>query len=159
MVSPLMVMAVLSSPVEDVPTYIPDRVQEVTVTQPSEGISEPEKIEEEEVEQYPNTSVRTYALKGERQEVVDAILAAFPEAPIMLEVARCESNLKPNADRSNLSVDVGLFQINQVHLPSLEKLGLDRRDMHDNIAYSRILFDRNGLGDWYMSEHCWAKYA
>lgn len=90
--------------------------------------------------------------------VEEKILRAFPNAPIMVEVARCESSLDPLADREDRNVDVGLFQINQVHLPRLAELGLDRRDIDDNIAYAKMLYDYNGLRDWYMSEHCWAKY-
>jgi Transglycosylase SLT domain len=89
------------------------------------------------------------------QSVVEEILKVFPDAPIMVEVARCESGLDPLADRANLNVDVGLFQINQVHNERLAQLGLDRRDIHDNLQYARMLYDESGLGPWYMSEHCW----
>lgn len=90
--------------------------------------------------------------------VEEKILKAFPDAPIMVEVARCESQLDPLADRGNLNVDVGLFQINQVHLSKLKELGLDRRNIDDNITYARMLYDYNKLGAWYMSKHCWSKY-
>ena len=86
------------------------------------------------------------------------ILEAFPDAPIMVEVARCESQLNPLADRGNLNVDVGLFQINQVHLRTLDSLGLDRRNIDDNITYARILYDESGLNAWYKSRDCWAKF-
>jgi len=91
-------------------------------------------------------------------DVVDKIITAFPDAPIMVWVAICESELNPTADRANLNVDVGLFQINQVHLPELNRLGLDRRNVDDNIAYAKILYNESGLGPWYMSKHCWEKY-
>ena len=90
--------------------------------------------------------------------VKDQILKVFPDAPIMIYVAMCESGLDPLADRGNLNVDVGLFQINQVHLPRLRELGLDRRDLQDNLFFARMLYDSSGLSPWYMSEHCWSKY-
>lgn len=90
--------------------------------------------------------------------IEEEILRAFPDAPIMVEVARCESGLDPLADREGRNVDVGLFQINQVHLPRLAELGFERRNLHDNIAYARMLYDWNGLNDWNMSRHCWSKY-
>lgn len=90
--------------------------------------------------------------------IEEEILRVFPDAPIMVEVARCESNLDPLADRENRNVDVGLFQINQVHLPTLAELGLDRRNTIDNLTYARMLYDWNGLNDWYMSRDCWSKY-
>lgn len=90
--------------------------------------------------------------------IVKRILETFPEAPIMVNVARCESGLNPSADRANLGVDVGLFQINQVHLVTLNRLGLDRWDLEDNLTYARMLFDNAGLRDWYMSKHCWEQF-
>lgn len=98
----------------------------------------------------------------DKQYVVDRILETFPEAPIMVQVAMCESGLNHRADRltndGRTGIDVGLFQINQVHLATLNRLGLDRYDLEDNLTYARMLYDANGLRDWYMSEHCWAKY-
>lgn len=95
--------------------------------------------------------------------VTQAILNMFPDAPIMVTVAKCESGLDPLADRINYDgrtgIDVGLFQINQVHLPRLRQLGFDRKNLHDNLAYTRMLYDEQGLGPWYMSKHCWSKYA
>lgn len=90
--------------------------------------------------------------------VEEKILKAFPDVPIMVEVARCESQLDPLADRGNLNVDVGLFQINKVHNEKLAELGLDRRNIDDNITYARLLFDKAGLQPWYMSKDCWSKY-
>ena len=90
-----------------------------------------------------------------QEEVIDKILKAFPDAPIMLDIARCESELNPSADRENLGVDVGLFQINQVHLSELNRLGLDRWDIDDNITYARLLYDTQGTQPWFMSQHCW----
>ena len=90
--------------------------------------------------------------------IEEEILRVFPDAPIMVEVARCESGLDPLADRENRNVDVGLFQINQVHLPRLAELGLDRRNTIDNLTYARMLYDYSGLKPWNMSRDCWSKY-
>lgn len=92
----------------------------------------------------------------DKHYVIEQILKVFPDAPIMVEVAKCESNLNPAADRKG--IDGGLLQINQIHLPTLSELGLDRYDLHDNLTYARILYDQSGLGPWYMSKHCWGKY-
>ena len=100
---------------------------------------------------------RLVAREGESQEVIDAIVNKFPEAPVMVEVARCESKLNPKADRRG--IDGGLLQINQVHLPELARLGLDRYELYDNLAYSRILYDQSGLTPWNMSRYCWGKYV
>lgn len=99
-------------------------------------------------------SARLTALAGEDQYVIDEILKLFP--PIMVEVARCESGLNPKADRKG--IDGGLYQLNQVHLPQLNKLGLDRYELHDNLTYAKILYDSSGLSPWNMSKHCWGQY-
>lgn len=91
----------------------------------------------------------------EQVDVVVKILETFPEEPTMVRIAWCESHLNPNADRQNLGVDVGLFQINQIHLPELYQLGLDRWNIDDNIKFTKVLYDRAGLQPWYMSTHCW----
>lgn len=98
---------------------------------------------------------RMIAHKGESQEVIDAILNKFP--PIMVEVARCESGLDPLASRKG--IDVGLFQINQIHLPEVDRMGLDRLDLHDNLTFANVLYSQKGLQPWYMSEHCWGRYT
>lgn len=137
---PLYANAFVSEP--SVPTYSPEveQLNTATTTQP-------------DLERSVTSNTAGTTPTG----VEEKILEAFPDAPIMLEVARCESQLDPLADRGNLNVDVGLFQINQVHLATLEKLGLDRRNIDDNIAYARILYDANGLSDWFMSRDCWGK--
>lgn len=91
----------------------------------------------------------------EQQKVERLIREEFVDAPIMVEVARCESRFK-NVP-GELSDDFGPFQINQVHLPELKTLGLDRSKIEDNIRFARILYNRNGLKDWENSRHCWSK--
>ena len=105
----------------------------------------------------PETPVIEVVDTSSSEYIIQRILEIFPEAPIMVEVARCESGLDPTADRADLGVDVGLFQINQVHLPALKRMDLDRRDMEDNLTYARMLYDESGLGPWYMSRDCWSK--
>lgn len=130
-------------------TYSPIDEQLLAATSTHINTKEQPKIVE--LEYQPQ---REYTL--EQIKVVLEILKVFPDAPIMVEVARCESGLDPSADRQNLGVDVGVFQINQVHKAELNRLGLDKWDLHDNLAYARILYDQSGLGPWYMSKHCWS---
>ena len=47
----------------------------------------------------------------------------------------------------NGTIDCGLWQINDIHLPEMERLGLDRNDPEDATAFARILYDRAG-GQW-----------
>lgn len=94
-----------------------------------------------------------------KERVQELIKEAFPDAPIMLKVAACESGFLQHAyNPTNGSHDGGVFQISQkYHGQRMEKLGLDPYDVKDNIAYARILYDQNGLRDWSASKHCWSK--
>lgn len=89
--------------------------------------------------------------------IEEKVREEFKDAPIMIEVARCESGFK-NVP-GNTSDDFGPFQINQVHLKELEKMGLDRTNVDDSIKYARVLYEKNGLRDWKNSKHCWGKKA
>lgn len=157
-----------------VPTYSPEeeRIESATSTQPgldwSLAMSNDVVVvstKETEVEKpvvQKRTALAVPRVRPDEEYVVDKILQVFPDAPIMVQVARCESGLDPQADRithdGRIGVDVGLFQINQVHLTTLNELGLDRYDLDDNLIFARMLYDARGLADWYMSEHCWGKY-
>jgi hypothetical protein len=94
----------------------------------------------------------------EQIELVILVMKTFND-PVMVRIAWCESGLNALADRSNLNVDVGLFQINQVHNSTLLELGLDRRNVYDNTAYAKILYDERKYQPWYMSQHCWRDYV
>jgi len=104
--------------------------------------------------------IKSLHASADKEYVVAKILEVFPDAPIMVQVASCESNINPLADRvtsdGRTGIDVGLFQINKVHLKKLNELGLDRYNIDDNLTYARMLYDNGGLGPWYMSRHCWS---
>lgn len=88
------------------------------------------------------------------------IRAVFPDAPIMVAVAKCEGvkDGKLNATVCNPNTpDCGVFQLNAVHLPRLKALGLDRLDAADNIAFARMLYNEQGLKPWEASRSCWSK--
>lgn len=129
------------------PTYTPSEEQ-VDTAPPTQALP---AEEEEELDDTPPVLTKEYIIKR--------IVETFPEEPLMIYVAMCESGLDPLADRGNLNVDVGLFQINQIHRGRLRELGLQRRNLEDNLTFARMLYDEQGLGPWYMSEHCWSKYT
>lgn len=93
--------------------------------------------------------------------IIEKITQAFLDAPIMIEVARCESRFKTTAHNTTLNedgtTDGGIFQLNSVHDQELTALGLDKFDPEDNIKFARILYDRSGLQPWKSSEKCWSK--
>lgn len=94
-----------------------------------------------------------------KERVKELIAETFADAPIMQEVARCESGFLQHAyNPTNNSHDGGVFQISQkYHGKRMEKLGLDPYDVKDNIAYARILYDEQGLAPWVWSKPCWSK--
>lgn len=93
------------------------------------------------------------------ERVQQEILKVFPDAPIMVQVAKCESGFKPEAHNpTNNSHDKGIFQIStKYHGAKLEALGLDPYDVRDNLAYARMLYDQSGLKPWDWSKPCWSK--
>lgn len=133
------------------PTYTPTDEQIIAATSTRNLEQRAIKVMEAYLPQ------REYTL--EQVDVVIKILEIFPDEPVMVSIAFCESGLNPTADRESLGVDVGLFQINQVHNHELNRLGLDRLDLTDNITYAKILYDQTGLQPWYMSRHCWQQYV
>lgn len=90
----------------------------------------------------------------ETERIERLIREAFEDAPIMIDVARCESGFRNVPSKTG---DWGPFQVNQVHTKRLQELGLDRTKIEDNIKYARMLYDESGTRHWYMSKHCWSK--
>lgn len=82
---------------------------------------------------------------------------AFPEDPdTAVAIAKCESGLNIeayNPRNTNGTTDGGLWQINDIHNASLDKLGFDKYDPIEATKYARILYERNGWRDWVCYTH------
>jgi len=94
----------------------------------------------------------------------EAVIKEFGTSSIMIAVASCESHFRQtNKDGSVFRgkqnpKDVGALQINEYyHLADAKKLGLNIHTLEGNIAYARILYDRNGTRDWNWSKPMWSK--
>ena len=83
--------------------------------------------------------IQEVKIETDKEKIVRLINETFPDAPIMMKVAKCESEFK-NIE-GLLSDDAGPFQINQVHKETLKKLGLNRFVIEDNIKFARILYN------------------
>jgi hypothetical protein len=94
-------------------------------------------------------------IETEEEKIERLITEEFVDAPVMVAIAKCESEFKNVPGRS--SNDFGPFQVNYVHLEELEALGLDRTVVEDNITFARILYERNGTRDWNNSRECWSR--
>jgi len=86
----------------------------------------------------------------------------FKDIPVMVHVARCESTFRHNLEDGTVlrgkvdSADTGVMQINKrYHESTAIKLGLNLEDIHDNLAYARYLYEKQGTQPWNASRPCW----
>lgn len=87
----------------------------------------------------------------------------FAETPLLVEIARCESNFHQFDKDGNVvrgiknSSDVGVMQINEhYHDDAAVKLGYDLHTVEGNVAYAKYLYDREGSRPWNASSKCWS---
>lgn len=80
----------------------------------------------------------------------------------MAEIAWCESRFRHTLEDGSVlegwmdSADIGVMQINRrYHEERAEALGLNLLDLHDNMAYARYLYERQGTKPWNASAQCW----
>jgi len=86
----------------------------------------------------------------------------FEDIPIMIEVARCESQFRHElSDGSVLQgmvdpADTGVMQINKrYHLETAVNLDIDVDTIEGNLEYARYLYDKSGTQPWSASMPCW----
>jgi hypothetical protein len=97
----------------------------------------------------------------ERSDLARQIKAVFADAPLMVQVAKCESGLVhrengvlfQNSDGSSAR---GVFQVlMRVHKTQMHKMGLNPEHIDQYLTYVRHLYDQQGLKPWQASKHCW----
>lgn len=88
----------------------------------------------------------------------------FSDIPVLVEVARCESQFRQHDKYGNIlrgvenNLDVGVMQINEYyHSRDSNKLGYDINTIEGNTAYARYLYEKSGLKPWNSSFRCWSK--
>jgi hypothetical protein len=91
-----------------------------------------------------------------------AVRAYFADIPVMIKVAKCESEYRQfNSSGSALhggtgDAMVGVFQIYKtVHEKFASSLGMDIHTLEGNLAYARYIYDREGTVPWNSSAPCW----
>lgn len=116
------------------------------------------------IEKYASTTLETEAEEVLKPESTTDVIRRYfgKDSALMIKIAKCESDLtQHNKDGSVLKgkitpLDRGVFQISlKYHQEEIDELGLDIHTLEDNVKYAKILFDRNGTNDWYLSEVCW----
>lgn len=96
------------------------------------------------------------------QSVEEYVREYFKDAPVMVDIARCESRFRQfgkdgHAIKNPTSSATGTFQVMaSIHADfAQDKLGLDIYSLEGNAAYARYLYDKQGTVPWNASKHCW----
>lgn len=99
-----------------------------------------------------------------KKELEQKARAFFKEDPILVEIARCESQFRQLDKNGNIlrgainKGDLGLMQINEYyHADKAEELGLNLKTVEGNMAYAKYLYDKEGAQPWISSSKCWNK--
>ncbi len=86
----------------------------------------------------------------------------FADVPVLAEVARCESTFRQfgkdgKVMRGNVDPrDVGVMQINEFYQgPSAKKAGYDIYTLEGNMAYAKLIYQKQGTQPWSASRPCW----
>lgn len=85
-----------------------------------------------------------------------SVQSGYPRATIDGIVnAESQYNCQISKPNKNGTRDHCLFQINDIHIPEMKKMGLNIDDPEDNAQFAVILMKRNGLRDWNSSKSNW----
>jgi hypothetical protein len=94
--------------------------------------------------------------------VEDAVRTYFRTTPVLVEIARCESQFRHTLKNGSVlrgrinPQDIGVMQINlQYHKEVLDKKRLNPFVLEDNLAYARHLYEKHGTAPWNSSRPCW----
>ena len=90
----------------------------------------------------------------------------FADAPILAEIARCESTFRQFGSSGNVirgkvnKGDIGVMQINEYyHGDNAAKLGFDIYTLDGNLGYAKYLYQKYGNDPWSSSSKCWKQTA
>jgi hypothetical protein len=99
-----------------------------------------------------------------KKSTKETVQEYFSDIPIMIDVARCESEFRQLDSNGSVlrgrvnSQDVGVMQINEkYHLETSKKLNLNIHTIEGNMAYARYLYNTQGTTPWKYSSPCWNK--
>lgn len=97
-----------------------------------------------------------------QEETEEEIREYFSDLPVMIEIARCESNFRQFTDSGNVLQGgtgggmIGVFQFfGSIHESAAEKIGFDIDTLDGNLAYARHLYEVEGTTPWNPAKNCW----
>lgn len=108
------------------------------------------------------TATPTLPNYQDRAVVEAEVRKTFADAPVMIEIARCESKFRQFTDAGNplnggAGGMIGIFQINQsVHKAFALGQGYDITTVEGNMGYARYLYTKEGTNPWISSFPCWS---
>lgn len=96
-------------------------------------------------------------------ETIERVVRVFfPESPVMIDIARCESGLRQySAPGMTLRGGwqgkmIGLFQLHETYHRSVAlSKGYNIDTLLGNVLYARELHRAEGTVPWRSSQHCW----
>ncbi len=107
------------------------------------------------------TEVRSFSTS---KDIESYLHEQYFDAPILIEIARCESELRQFDKNGNIirgranPDDVGVMQINEFyHAETAKKMGLNLHTVEGNVAFGKYLYSKYGTSAWSASEPCWSK--
>jgi hypothetical protein len=86
----------------------------------------------------------------------------FADIPVMIEIARCESNFRQFSDNGAVLRGgtgdgmIGVFQFfESIHGIPASRLGYDISTLDGNLEYARHLYETEGTTPWNNARTCW----
>ena len=86
--------------------------------------------------------------------VEERVREYFSDVPVMIDIARCESNFRQFNDSGSVLRGgggdfIGIFQISErTHSDSAKVLGFDLETVEGNMGYSKYLYKQSGASPW-----------
>jgi hypothetical protein len=86
----------------------------------------------------------------------------FKDIPVMIEIARCESNFRQFTDSGSVLRGgdsggmIGVFQFfESVHASTAKSLGYDLATLDGNLTYAKYVYALEGTAPWNPARDCW----
>lgn len=101
---------------------------------------------------------------NDRKAVEGIVRNKFSNSPILVEIARCESEFRQFDEKGHIlrgivnNADVGVMQINEkYHADKAKELGIDIYDIDGNLEFAKYLYKKYGTSPWVSSKPCWGQ--
>ncbi len=103
------------------------------------------------------------AVMPQAQTVKEYVEIYFADAPVMVDIARCESQFRQFDKKGNVlknpkSSAVGIFQVmSSIHVEDAKDKGMDIYSIEGNLEFARHLYEEKGTKPWNASKACWSR--